>query len=63
MNTEQLIKEVISKACPFHGKRPIVGIHESGQIELSTCCKEFRKFLENIIREERDHEAGSSRKC
>ena len=60
MSTEKIIKEIISKKCPFHGKGPIVGISEAGQIEISTCCMEFQQFLENIVKNMGIDEAGSS---
>ena len=50
MTTEELIRETVSKICPFHGKKAAVKIQGTGQIEISACCKEFRKFLEAHIK-------------
>ena len=49
MSTEELIREIVSKMCPFHGKHPTVNIHEAGQMNISTCWEEFHKLVENII--------------
>lgn len=48
MTTEELIREMISKMCPFHGKKAIIVSHASGQIDISACCKEFQIFLETL---------------
>ncbi|MEP6951366.1 MAG: hypothetical protein ABI863_18900 [Ginsengibacter sp.] len=49
MNTEDLIREIISKMCPFHGKHPIVEIHEVGEMNVSACCDEFLEQIGKII--------------
>ena len=48
MTREELIREIVSKICPFHGKRATVNMHEAGEIEISACCKEFHVFLETL---------------
>ena len=52
MNTEDLIREIVSKICPFHGKHPAVEIHETGQMNISACCEEFREQMGNIVKGE-----------
>jgi hypothetical protein len=49
MSTEELIREIISKKCPFHGKHPTVEIHEAGEMDISTCCEEFREHIGTIV--------------
>lgn len=49
MSTEDLIREILSKMCPFHGKHPTVEIHEVGQMNISACCEEFRKQIGDIV--------------
>ncbi|MEP6947946.1 MAG: hypothetical protein ABI863_01665 [Ginsengibacter sp.] len=49
MSTEELIREIISKMCPLHGKHANVEIHEEGQINISACCAEFHEQMEKII--------------
>lgn len=49
MSTEEIIREVVSKVCPFHGKHANVQIHEAGKINISACCAEFHELMENII--------------
>jgi hypothetical protein len=48
MASEELTREIVSKICPFHGKRASVNMHEAGEIEISACCKEFHAFLETL---------------
>jgi hypothetical protein len=49
MSTEDLIREIISKICSFHGKHPTVEIHEGSQMNISACCEEFREQMRNIV--------------
>ena len=49
MITEELIKEIVSKMCPFHGRHPTVEIYESGQMNISACCEKFHDQIEKII--------------
>jgi hypothetical protein len=49
MSTEEIIREIISKMCPFHGLHPFVDIHEHGPINVSACCEEFHEYIRNII--------------
>jgi hypothetical protein len=49
MGTEDLIREILSKICPFHGKHPTVEIHEAGKMNILACCEEFHEFIQNII--------------
>lgn len=50
MTSEELIREIVSKICPFHGKKANVNINEGGEIEITACCKEFQGFLETLIK-------------
>ena len=52
MSTEDLIREIISKQCPYHGKHPTIEIHEIGQMDISTCCEEFREQIGMIVNAE-----------
>ena len=52
MSIEELIREIVSKMCPFHGKHPVVEIHRAGQMDISACCEEFRKQMVNIVNSE-----------
>jgi hypothetical protein len=49
MNTEDLVREIMSKMCPFHGKYPVVEISEVGQMNISACCDEFHQQIGNIV--------------
>jgi hypothetical protein len=49
MNTESLIREIISKICPFHGKHPTVEIHQTGKLDITACCDEFLHQIEHIV--------------
>jgi hypothetical protein len=49
MTKEELIREIVSKICPFHGKKPIINMREGTEFEISTCCNEFKGFLVNMI--------------
>ena len=49
MSTEELIREIVSKKCPFQGKLPTVEIREPGQMNISACCEEFREQMGNIM--------------
>jgi hypothetical protein len=49
MNTEDLIREIVSKVCPFHGKHPVVEIREVGKMNISACCDEFLEQIGNIV--------------
>jgi hypothetical protein len=49
MSPEELIREIISKICPFHGKHPIVEIHKAGGMDISVCCEEFRGQIARIV--------------
>jgi len=57
MGTEELIREVVSKVCPFHGKRAAVSVPANGRIQISACCDEFHHFLENQVKNKFQHEA------
>jgi hypothetical protein len=52
MSTEELIREILSKICSFHGKHPTVEIQAAGQLKISACCEEFRKQIGNIVNTE-----------
>jgi len=47
---EELIREMVSKLCPFHGKRAVVNLDKAGQIEIKACCKKFLEFQESLIK-------------
>ena len=49
MSTEDLIREILSKLCPFHGKHPTVKMHAGGRMDILACCEEFHEFIQNII--------------
>ena len=48
MSTEEVIREIVSKMCPFHGKHPTVEIHELGQLDIFACCDAFREQCVSI---------------
>jgi len=50
MSNEELVREIVSKLCPFHGTRATVNMHVTGEIEISACCKEFQIFLGTLIK-------------
>ena len=43
MTTEELIKEILNKACPIHGKHPTVELNEVGEVNIKVCCKQFHE--------------------
>jgi len=49
MSTEEVIREVVSKFCPFHGKHATVKLLDSGEIKISACCAEFHQQMANIV--------------
>jgi hypothetical protein len=51
MNTEEAIREILSKMCPLHGKHANVEIKKDNQLSVSACCHEFREQMENIIKD------------
>ena len=58
LNTEDIIREILSKMCSLHGKHPNVEINKHLQLSVSACCEEFREQMENIIKDfrKRDQE-------
>jgi hypothetical protein len=54
MSTENLIREILSKRCPYHGKHATVQIHSDLQMEITVCCKEFLQFIEECINDQTD---------
>jgi hypothetical protein len=50
MYTEDLIREIVSKMCPCHGKHPTVEIHQTFQVSISACCEEFNDFIQKIMK-------------
>ena len=67
MNTEDIIREILSKMCSPHGKHANVEINKDWQLSVSACCSEFREQMENIIKDFRKREqenttAGSFQK-
>ena len=51
MNTENIIREILSKTCSLHGKHPNVEINKDWQLSISACCQEFHDQMENIIKD------------
>jgi hypothetical protein len=51
MNTEDIIREILSKMCPLHGKHANVEIKKDWQLNISACCREFHEQMENIIKD------------
>ena len=51
MNTEDTIREILSKMCSLHGKHANVEINKDSQLSISACCREFREQLESIIKD------------
>jgi len=49
MTTEELIKEILNKACPIHGKHPTVELNEVGEVNIKVCCKQFHEQIKNRI--------------
>jgi len=49
MSTEEVIREVVSKSCPFHGKHATVKVLGTGQVSISACCAEFHRQMANIV--------------
>ena len=49
MNTEDIVREIINKICPYHATHPTVQIPEIGQMDISACCEEFLTQIENIV--------------
>ena len=49
MSIEELVREIVSKICPFHGMHPKVTIPECGPVHVSACCEEFHQFIEAYI--------------
>jgi len=60
MNTENLIREIISKVCPFHGKHPTVDIHETGKLDINACCDEFLEQIGHIVNIELQNDAKTT---
>lgn len=46
---EELIKEILSKLCPFHGLRANIEFDANWEITVSTCCGEFHELISKII--------------
>ena len=51
MNTEDVIREILSKICSLHGKHPGIEIEKDWQLNISACCPEFHEQMENIARD------------
>ena len=60
MNTEDIIREILSKMCSLHGKHANVEINKDNQLSVSACCYEFREQMENIIRDFQKREENTS---
>ena len=51
MNTENIMREILSKMCSLHGKHPNIEITEDWKLTISACCNEFHEQMENIIKD------------
>lgn len=49
MSIEEVIREIVSKVCPFHGKHATVKVRDTGHIIIAACCDEFHSQMENIV--------------
>ena len=48
-NTEDLIREILSKMCPLHGTHADIAIKQNWELTISACCGEFHELLGKII--------------
>lgn len=60
MNTEDIIREILSKMCSLHGKHANVEINKDNQLSISACCPEFQEQMENIIKDFQKREEDTS---
>lgn len=50
MDTEDLMREILSKMCPYHGKHPNITFDRNWKLTVSACCNEFKEMMETIKR-------------
>jgi hypothetical protein len=48
MDTEDLMREILSKMCPYHGKHPNIELDSNWKLTVSACCNEFKEMMETI---------------
>jgi hypothetical protein len=48
VDTEDLMREILSKLCPYHGKHPDVSLDKDWKLTVSACCIEFKDMMEAI---------------
>ena len=46
--SEDFIREVLTKVCPLHGKHANVHIDENWRINITACCNELNQLLKTI---------------
>ena len=48
MDTEELMREILSKMCPYHGRHPNITLDKEWKLTVSACCNEFKEMIEAI---------------
>lgn len=48
MNTEDLMREILSKTCPYHGRHPNITLDKNWKLTVFACCDEFKEMMEMI---------------
>ena len=48
MDTEGLMREILSKICPYHGRHPNISLDKEWKLTVSACCIEFKEMMEAI---------------
>jgi len=48
-NSEDLIREILSKMCSLHGTHANIAIKRGWELTVSACCEEFHELLRKII--------------
>ena len=48
MDTEGLMREILSKICPYHGRHPNISLDKEWKLRVSACCIEFKEMMEVI---------------
>ena len=60
MNTENIMREILSKMCSLHGKHPNIEIGKDLKLKISACCHEFHEQMESIIKDFQKKESAVS---
>ena len=60
VDTEDIIREILSKMCPFHGKHPDIEIDTNWKLKVSACCPEFKGMMESLHRDFENKQATIS---